>query len=148
MTEIVVVPGSEVSVEAETEVEAPAAEATADAAVEIARIEGETAVALAEIQADENERQAEVLAETINNGMETELGECRITIQNLEAENSGLKSRVTDLEAQLSTRMEPPSPEPNQPLEPESVEQTPANPEQAAEEKAEPPKRAKRPRWI
>lgn len=128
------------------------AEAVAEAAVEVARIEGETAVALAQIEAAaslEHHELAvageaafgEALAENINEG--------------LEAERDQWKSRAEAAEAELLTRPAlPPEPPPSLPpgageadlaslqvVEPDPPQSPPSPPE-------EPPKRARKPRWI
>lgn len=132
--------------------EAPAAEAVADAAVEIARIEGETAVQLAEIHtaADLEHHElaveaeaafGEAVAENINSDMEAEISQCRSRIQELETENLELRQLIPPPSLSEPPLSPPESAGEAAPLaaaESPPLEQSPP----------EPPKRAKPARWI
>lgn len=145
----------------------PAAEpeAASEAAVEIARIEGETAVALAEIHVaadlahhelsvQQDTAFAETLAENINESLEAEKTEWQIRAETAEAELTLLKAAQTPAASSIPAQS-PPAPPPSPPpgededgqreavavLEPEPEQSPPSPP-------AEPPKRHKKARWI
>ena len=126
-----------------------AAEATADAAVEIARIEGETAVALAEIHAEANQAEVETIAAAIESEQAQELSVCRERINSLEAENSTLRAQVEELLTPPSSSLEEPPP---QSLNPDAaaVDPTPESPAEVAAEHPvpEPPKKKRGLLWI
>lgn len=132
-------------------------EATAEAAVEIARIEGETAIRLAEIDqagdvarieahAEADQAFAETLAENINDGLEAEKTEWQIRAETAEAELAALKSSTPP----HSQEQAPPSPPHGE--EEAALRVVEPSPEPAAESPPspppEPPKRRPAARWI
>lgn len=118
-------------------------EPVADAAVQIAEIEAERDITIAAIQAET--QQAAIEADE-NNGDE----EWR---RNIEQQLTETNNRLADM-ATLVTSLIPPQSPPVEPnpaethQEDESGEATQASPEQAEESAPEPPKRAKKSRWI
>lgn len=133
-------------------------EAASDAAVEIARVEGETAIALAEIHtaADlahhelsvaQDQAFAETLAENINESLEDENTEWRQRAELAEAELAALKL----LTPPPSQEQAPPSPPPGEGedapesllvVEPQPEAESPPSPP------PEPPKRRAKAKWI
>lgn len=129
------------------DVETPApVEAPASDAVEIARIEADTAITLAVIGAETTEA-----AIAANNS--AELDQCRLRITELEGLNTGLLATVSTLEAQLTPAplvTEPPPPPPSESVEEDGLRE---NPEVVEVEEAPPAPEAPKPkrkvhRWI
>lgn len=134
------------------------AEALGDAAVEIARIEGETQVRLAEL---DNEHAADLNAAMIE--ADAAFGEALAENINsdLEAERDQWKTRAEAAELELANlrAAEPSIPQPSEPLpnpdgpsaaESGQAQDDPAAAEEpaAAESPAEPPKRKRKDKWI
>jgi hypothetical protein len=150
---VVIVPTSSEGTEAEMSADPPS-EAVAEAATEVAETQADAHIETTRILAEEETERERVRADVEHHAidavhddrithLEVELGACRTTISNLEAENSRLTALL--IPPQLE---EPP---PNPPDEPESVEDVPpaAEPESLqAESPPEPKRKVKRHRLI
>lgn len=122
-------------------------EPVADAAVEIAQIQADRDVKLAEIHTEaEAERVAIVekvwTAQDADNERKREIEQCRAEITELKTGQTTIAETLQSILTKL-TPAEPPPPN----LPPESVEKTPDNPE-ASVPTPEPPKPKKRHKWI
>lgn len=149
MTETVIV--TENSAAETPAAEAPAVEAAAEAAVEIAQIEADRDVAIAEIQAETAETAIEAAAESDAEQAEEDeqfddlaegLEECRQNIVTIQAQQSETVALLSSILERLPPA-QPPQPEPNP--EQESVN---ADGPQAAETPEAPPPARPKARWL
>jgi len=139
-------------IENEPEPEVPAistdaAEAVAEAVVEVAEIEADRDITLAKIAAETQVEMTAALGRDEVVSLQAELETCWNQISTLETINSDLMATVERLTPPPSTP--PPSSEMNPLPEPESVVETPVSPEEAPPVVEEPPKPKRRGvRWI
>lgn len=118
------------------------AEPVTEAAVQIAQIEAERDITIAAIQADVTTTAIEAEAE------EQDESEWRQNIENRLAETNSRLEQVTEMLSTLGRSEQAEANLPENP-EPASADPTPVNPEAEADQSApEPPKRAKKSRWI
>lgn len=120
-----------------------AVETVADASVEIAKIEADKEIAIAEITAEMAVTQTEAV---VAFNAETEISSCRQSIETLASKLTTMETSMLSIQERLiATELTPPS---QPPAEGESLEVTPANPEEAEPPPMEKPTRKKKFRLI